>query len=50
MDDVRVFGYCENCGVEIDESYKEYHVDDDGKVFCCVECAMDVHGITKVEV
>ena len=50
MDDVRVFGYCENCGDEVTDSCGEYFVNDDGEVFCCVECAMEHCCITKVEV
>jgi ribosomal protein L24E len=50
MDDVRVFGYCENCGDKITDSSKEYYVSDDGKVFCCCECAMEHLGVVKIEV
>lgn len=50
MDDARNFGYCENCGEKITGEYAEYYVSDDGKVFDCVECALEYHGVTKVEV
>ena len=50
MDDVRVFGYCENCGEKVNENYEEYYITDDGKVFCSVECICEAHRITKVEV
>ena len=50
MDEIRVFGYCENCGGEVTDACSEYFVNDDGEVFCCVECAMEHCGITKVEV
>jgi hypothetical protein len=50
MDEVRVFGYCENCGMEVTDEGKEYCVTDDGKVFCSVECALEHFGVTKIEV
>lgn len=50
MDDVRVFGYCDNCGDKITDSSNEYYVTDDGKVFCCCECVMEYLGVVKIEV
>jgi hypothetical protein len=50
MDDKRVFGYCENCGEEVNGNYDEYYIADDGKVFCSVECVCEAYCITKVEV
>ena len=48
--EVRIFGYCENCGEEVTDECDEYYVNDDGEVFCCVECALESCGITKIEV
>lgn len=50
MDEIRIFGYCENCGEKIDDSYDEYYITDDGKVFCSVECLCQNYGVTKMEV
>lgn len=50
MDEIRKFGICECCSNVITSEDKEYYVDSEGRVFCSVECAMDAHGITKVEV
>ena len=51
MDEIRVFGYCENCGDPItDENEGDYFVSEDGKVFCSYECVCEHHGIAKVEV
>lgn len=53
--EIRVFGYCECCGNKItdeDKEYdenKEYYVNDDGEVFCSVECVCEHYGITKIE-
>ena len=50
MDEVRVFGYCENCGYEVTDENDEYFVNDDGEIFCCVDCICEAYGITKIEV
>lgn len=50
MDEIRVFGYCENCGEQVTDEREEYYVTDDGRVFCCVECVCEAHGLTKVEI
>ncbi len=50
MDDIRGFGYCENCGTEVTDEGEEYYVTDDGKVFCSIECVLEHFGITKIEV
>ena len=50
MDEIRVYGTCECCGNTIISEDKEYYVDSEGRVFCSIECALDVHSITKVEV
>ena len=50
MDDVRFFGYCENCGEKVTDQNEEYYVAEDGKVFCSCECCLEYYGVTKVEV
>lgn len=50
MDEVRVFGCCECCGNEVTDKGGEYHVDSEGRVFCSIECACEVHRIIKIEV
>lgn len=50
MDEIRVFGYCKNCDDAVTDDGEEYYVTDDGEVFCCVECAMEYYGITKIEI
>ena len=50
MDDVRVFGYCENCGAKVTDENDEYYVSDDGNVFCNIECVLEHYGVTKAEV
>ena len=50
MDEVRSFGYCENCGNTITSEDEEYYVTDDGKVFCSCECMMEHFCVTKIEV
>lgn len=50
MDDIRVFGYCENCGEKVTDKSGEYFIKDDGRVFCSLECCLEHLGVTKVEV
>ena len=50
MDEVRVFGYCENCGDKITDEGEEYYVNDDGEVFCSIECVCEHCCVTKIEV
>ena len=50
MDEIRVFGYCENCGEAVTDECEEYYITDDGLVFCSCECLCEAYGITKVEV
>ena len=49
MDEIRVFGYCKNCEDRVTDEGEEYYVNDDGEVFCCLECALEHCGITKIE-
>lgn len=50
MDEIRVFGYCECCSNKITDDCKEYYVNEDGEVFCSVECVLEHYGVAKVEV
>ena len=50
MNDVRVFGYCECCGNKVSDCDENYYVNEDGKVFCSVECICEHYGIVKMEV
>lgn len=50
MDEIRVFGYCENCCDAVTDEGEEYYVNDDGEVFCCLECLLEHYNITMIEV
>jgi hypothetical protein len=50
MNDVRVFGHCECCNNKITDSDEGYYVNEDGKVFCSVECVCEYYGVVKMEV
>ena len=50
MDEIRVFGYCENCGEKVTDESKAYYINEDGEVFCSTECVFEHYGVTKVEV
>jgi hypothetical protein len=49
MDEVRLFGYCENCGQSVTDEFDEHYVTEDGKVFCSCECCLEYFGVVKVE-
>lgn len=48
--EVRCFGYCEHCGEPVTDDNEEYYVNDDGEVFCCIECVLEHYGVTMLEV
>lgn len=50
MDEMRNFGYCENCGEKVTDQSDEYYVTEDGKVLCSHECMMEHFCVTKIEV
>lgn len=50
MDEARTFGYCENCGEKITDRADEYYVDSEGRVYCSVECVLEAHDVTVMEV
>lgn len=50
MDEVRVLGYCENCGSEITDEYETYYVNSNGEMLCSIECVCEHYDVTKIEV
>lgn len=52
MDDneTRKFGICEECDNEVTDNCDEYYVNEDGKVFCSVECVLEYYHVHVVEV
>ena len=49
-EDVRILGYCEECGVEITDEFEDCYCDDDGVYYCSCECVMEHYHIYKLEV
>ena len=47
-EDVRVFGYCEECGSAITDNDEAY-IDSDGRYFDCIDCLLEYYDISKVE-
>lgn len=47
-DDVRIFGYCEECGNAVADEDEAY-VDAEGRYFDSIECVCQYYDITKVE-
>lgn len=48
--EVRAFGYCEECGNIITDENDEYYCNEDGNYFCSCECVMEHYHIHKLEV
>ena len=48
--DVRVLGYCAECGSAITTEDNEAFVDAEGNYYCCVECVLEHYAITKLEI
>jgi hypothetical protein len=49
MDEARVFGYCRCCENEVTDEKKEYYINENGEVFCDIECVLEHYGVIKVE-
>jgi hypothetical protein len=48
-EDIRTLGYCSECGETITDDMEDVYVDEEGRHFCCTECAMVYCGLTKLE-
>jgi ribosomal protein L24E len=48
--EVRSFGYCKNCEEKVTDNCGEYYVNEDGEIFCCIECVLEHNCIEKIEV
>jgi endogenous inhibitor of DNA gyrase (YacG/DUF329 family) len=49
MDDERLIAYCEECGNKITKDDEDIYVDEEGRYFCSIECALEFHKIHKLE-
>ena len=47
--EVRIMGYCSECGNEITDDMEDIYIDDEGRYFCSSECAMVFYCIHKLE-
>ena len=50
MDDIRILGYCAECGNAITDDVREYYRNEDGECFCEIECLLEHYNISKVDV
>lgn len=48
-EDIRTLGYCSECGETITDDMEDVYVNEDGRYFCCIECATLHYGLTKLE-
>ena len=49
-EDIRIFGHCENCGAAVTDEYEDHCMNNEGQVFCDIECVCEYYEIIKVEV
>ena len=50
-EEVRVFGYCMECGAKItDDIEEEYYRDEEGNLICSHECILEHFGLHIMEV
>lgn len=48
-EEVMQIGVCEECRDEVFDDNNEIYIDDEGNMFCSLECALLYHGIHKSE-
>ena len=48
-EDIRVFGYCMECGSKITDDVEVYYCDDEGNLLCSHECLLDHFDMTQIE-
>ena len=49
-ENVRVFGYCMECGEKITDDFETYYCDEEGNLLCSQECLMEHFGLYEVEI
>lgn len=47
--EIRVFGRCIECEDEVTDEGNEYYVNDDGEIFCSIDCVCEHYGLTIIE-
>ena len=45
----RQIARCEECRDDIFDDSADVYIDEEGNYFCCLDCALRYHGITKSE-
>lgn len=49
-EEIRILGYCEECGRAITGDDTEMYIDKDGYHFCSVECVLEHYDIDILEI
>lgn len=47
-EEVRILGYCAECGVEITDDIEEYYCDREGDLLCSHECLLEYFDIIQM--
>lgn len=48
-DEIKVFGDCAECGDTVTDEMYGVYVDDEGRYYCCLDCALAHKGLTQLE-
>ena len=48
--EVRILGYCVECGSEITTADNEAFVDEEGNYYCCTDCILEHYTVTRLEI
>lgn len=49
-DNIRVFGYCMECGAKITDDVETYYCDEEGNLLCSHECLLEHFSLYEMEV
>ena len=49
-EEIRIIGYCTECGNAIIDDIEEYFCNDDGELFCSENCVLEYYSIHRLEI
>ena len=49
-EEIRIIGYCTECGNAITDDIEEYFCNDDGELFCSENCVLESYSIHRLEI
>ena len=49
-EEIRIIGYCTECGNAITDDIEEYFYNDDGEFLCSESCVLEYYNIHRLEI